>query len=168
MADPIQNGKYVELNYKVIDAKTGDVLSSVEFPLAYVHGENDTLSETVTAELEGKMPGDIIELSIDCDKIYGKRDETLVFTDHIDNVPEEYRKVGVTVTMENEKGEPKNFIVTRVDEKSVTVDANHPYCGREVTFILEVLSVREATEEEFDVGGAIGDKPSLDEILNNT
>ena len=162
---PIQKDKYVELNYKVIDSKTGDVLSTVDFPLGYVHGMNDTLSDAVTADLEGKMPGDIVELPIDCDKIYGARDESLVFTDSIDNVPEDYREVGLTITMENEKGEPKNFIVTRVDEKSVTIDGNHPYCGREVTFILEVLNVREPTDEEFDVGGAVGDNPSLDEIL---
>jgi FKBP-type peptidyl-prolyl cis-trans isomerase 2 len=46
--------------------------------------------------------GDVIELPINCDEIYGPRDESLVFTDHIDNVPEEYRKIGMTVTMENE------------------------------------------------------------------
>jgi FKBP-type peptidyl-prolyl cis-trans isomerase SlyD len=34
----------------------------------------------------------------------------LVFIDHIDNVPKEYRKIGMTVTMENEAGEPKDFI----------------------------------------------------------
>jgi FKBP-type peptidyl-prolyl cis-trans isomerase SlyD len=38
----------------------------------------------------------------------------------------------MTVTMENEAGEPKDFIVTRVDENSVTVDGNNPMCGREV------------------------------------
>jgi len=167
MADPIQKGKYIELNYKVIDAKTGDLLSGVEFPLGYVHGENDTLSEAVTDQLEGRMPGDIIEIPIDGSQIYGERDEALVFIDHIENVPEEYREVGITITMENDKGDPKNFVVTRVDEKSVTIDGNHPYCGREVTFILEVLNVREPTDEEFDVGGTVGDKPSLDEILNN-
>ncbi len=166
MADPIQNDKYVELHYKVIDSKTGDVLSTVEFPLGYVHGMNDTLSEAVTDQLEGKMPGDIVEIPIDGSQIYGERDESLVFIDHIENVPEDYRQVGLTVTMENEKGDPKNFIVTRVDEKSVTIDGNHPYSGREVTFILEVLNVREPTDEEFDVGGAVGDNPSLDEILN--
>jgi len=38
MADTIQNNKFVELNYKVVDKKTGDVLTTVEFPLGYVHG----------------------------------------------------------------------------------------------------------------------------------
>jgi FKBP-type peptidyl-prolyl cis-trans isomerase SlyD len=76
------------------------------------------LSSEVTAELVGQEQGDVIELPINCDEIYGPRDESLVFIDHLDNVPKEYRKIGMTVTMENEAGEPKDFIVTRVDENS--------------------------------------------------
>lgn len=165
MPDTIQNNKFVELNYRVVDKKTGDVLSTVEFPLGYVHGVNDVLSEQVIAELEGKMVGDTIDLPIDCDKLYGSRDETLVFVDHIENVPEEYREVGMTITMENEKGEPKNFIVTRVDDHTLTVDGNNPLCGREVIFTLEVLTVRDASDEEIELGGAVGADPDIHEIL---
>jgi FKBP-type peptidyl-prolyl cis-trans isomerase SlyD len=98
--------------------------------------------------------------------LYGERDESLVFTDRIDNVPEEYREIGMTITMENEQGEPKNFIVTRFDDKTLTVDGNNPLCGREVTFKLEVLSIREATEEEIELGGPVGADPDLNEILD--
>ena len=37
----IEARKYVELTYKVIDRKTGQVLTMVEFPLGYVHGVNE-------------------------------------------------------------------------------------------------------------------------------
>ena len=153
MSDIIEDNKFVELTYQIIDKKSGDVLTQVEFPLGYVHGVNKVMSTQVNAELEGKKAGDIIEVPVDCNQLYGPRDESLVFTDHIDNVPEEYREVGITITMENEKGETKNFIVTRVDEKSVTVDGNNPLCGREVIFKLEVLTVRDATPEEMEAGG---------------
>jgi len=165
MSETIEDGKFVELNYKVVDTKTGDVLTTVEFPIGYVHGVNDVLSESVVGELQGKMIGDTIELPVDIEKLYGERDEKLVFVDHIDNVPEEFREVGMTITMENDKGEPKNFIVTRVDEKTVTVDGNNPLCGRDVQFILEVLSIRDATDEEFDLGGATDANPDINEIL---
>ncbi|KAA0444642.1 MAG: peptidylprolyl isomerase [Candidatus Thioglobus sp.] len=154
----IEDGKFVELSYKVVDQKTGDVLSEVEFPLGYIQGISEILAPEVTAELLGQSQGDIIELPINCDQIYGPRDESLVFTDHLENVPEEYRKVGTSITMENEKGEPKDFIVTRVDEKSVTVDGNNPLCGRDVIFILEVLTVRVPTDEEAVAGGPIDAK----------
>jgi FKBP-type peptidyl-prolyl cis-trans isomerase SlyD len=135
--------------------------NEVEFPLGYIQGISEVLSSEVTAELVGQEQGDVIELPINCDEIYGPRDESLVFTDHIDNVPEEYRKIGMTVTMENEAGEPKDFIVTRVDENSVTVDGNNPMCGREVIFILQVVTVREPTDEEAAAGGPIEDTPVL-------
>ena len=165
MSDTIQNENFVELNYKVIDKKSGDVLVTVDYPLGYVHGVNDVMSEQVTKELDGKKVGDIIDVPIDTKQLYGDRDESLVFTDSIENVPEEYREIGMTITMENEKGEPRNFIVTRFDDKTLTVDGNNPLCGREVIFALEVLSIREATDEEIDLGGAVGADPDLNEIL---
>ena len=91
MSDTIADEKFVELNYKIIDNKTGDVLVTVDYPLAYVHGVNDVMSEEVTKELYGKKVGDTIEVPIDTTKLYGERDESLVFTDRIENVPEEYR-----------------------------------------------------------------------------
>ncbi len=168
MSDTIKNEQFVELNYKVIDQKTGDVLVTVDYPLGYVHGVNDVMSEQVTKQLDGKKVGDTIEVPVDTKLLYGERDESLVFTDHIDNVPEEYREIGMTITMENEKGEPRNFIVTRFDDKTLTVDGNNPLCGREVIFRLEVLAIREATDEEIDLGGAVGSNPDINEILSKT
>ncbi len=165
MSDTIQNEKFVELNYKVIDKKTGDVLVTVDYPLGYVHGVNDVMNEQVTKELDGKKVGDIIEVPVDTKQLYGDRDESLVFTDNIENVPEEYREIGMTITMENEKGEPRNFIVTRFDDNTLTVDGNNPLCGRDVIFTIEVLTIREATDEEIDLGGAVGADPDLNEIL---
>lgn len=166
MTNTIQNEKFVELNYKVIDQKTGDVLVTVNYPLGYVHGVNDVLSEQVTKHLDGKKVGDIIEVPVDTKLLYGERDESLVFTDRIENVPEEYRDIGMTITMENERGEPRNFIVTRFDDKTLTVDGNNPLCGREVVFRLEVLMIRDATDEEIDLGGAVGADPDINEIFS--
>jgi len=165
MSDTIQDEKFVELNYKVIDNKTGEVLITVEYPIGYVHGVNDVMSEDVTKQLYGKKVGDIIEVPVNTAKLYGERNEALVFTDSIENVPEEYREIGMTITMENEKGEPKSFIVTRFDDKTLTVDGNNPLCGRTVTFMLEVLTIRDATDEEVDLGGAVGGNPDINEIL---
>jgi len=161
MTETIQDNKFVELSYKIVDEKTGEVLTAVEFPLGYVHGQNPVLSEDVTAMLEGRKVGDLIEVPLNGSQIFGERDESLVFTDHIDNVPEEYREVGTTIVMENEKGDTKNFIVTRVDENSVTVDGNNPLCGRDLIFTVEVLTIRDATEEEIEAGGAIEPGPDV-------
>jgi FKBP-type peptidyl-prolyl cis-trans isomerase SlyD len=155
MNETIQDGKFVELTYKVTDKKSGHVLTRVDFPLGYVHGHNEILAPSVHKALEGKSAGDVIEVSIDGNQIFGPRDESLVFTDHIENVPEEYRQVGTSILMENEKGQTRSFLVTRVDDETLTVDGNNPLCGREVVFTLEILTVRDATGEETRAGGAI-------------
>ena len=165
MSDLIKDDKLVELKYRVTDAKSGQVLSAVEFPIAYVHGHNDILAPQVLEELEGKKAGDIIDVPIDCNHIFGPRDESLVFTDLVKNVPEEFREIGTTITMENDRGEAKNFIVTRIDDETLTVDGNNPMCGREVIFTLEILTVRDATDEEIEGGGKADDDVNLDEAL---
>ncbi len=161
MTETIQQNKYVELKYNVVDAKTGNVLTAVEFPLGYVHGVNDVLSSQVMAELEGKAVGDTISVELDCNKLFGPRDESLVITDYIDNVPEEYREIGTTIVMESEQGTTRTFLVTRIDEKTLTIDGNNPLCGRQVVFELEILTVRDATEGEIAVGGKVETRPEL-------
>lgn len=165
MAQVIADGKYVELTYKVVDRKTGSLLSLVEFPLGYVHGVNDVLSPAVMAELEGRSAGETIEVQIDCTALFGPRDESLVITDYLENVPEEYHEVGTEILMENERGETKSFIVTRMDGKTLTIDGNNPLSGRDAIFALEVLTVRDATEEEIAAGGKIDAGPNVGGVV---
>ncbi len=165
MSETIQDGKLVELTYQVRDGRSGHVLTCDEFPLGYVHGHNEILAPSVHQALEGKSPGDVIEVPIDGNRIFGPRDESLVFTDDIENVPEEYRKVGTSILMENDKGQARSFLVTRVDDETLTVDGNNPLCGREVVFRLEILTVRDATDAEMKAGGAVGAAPDIDPSL---
>lgn len=167
MEDPVAEGKLVELTYKVIDAKSGSVLTEVEYPIGYVHGVNEVLAPPVTAEIEGKLPGDVIEVPIDCNTLFGPRDESLVITDRIENVPQEYRKVGTSILMEGEQGNTKTFLVTRVDDNSVTIDGNNPLCGREVIFKLQILTVRDATDEEIELGGPVAATPDISDIVGS-
>ena len=164
-SETIQDGKLVELTYQVIDSKSGHVLTGVEFPLGYVHGHNEILAPSVHEALTGKCAGDVIEVPIDGNRIFGPRDESLVFTDAIENVPEAYRHVGTSILMENDSGRTRSFIVTRITDDTLTVDGNNPLCGRQVIFTLEILAVRDATPEEMKAGGAIGAGPNIDPSL---
>ena len=161
-SETIRDGKFVELTYKVSDRKSGHVLTQVEFPLGYVHGHNEILAPSVHRALEGRSAGDVIQVPIDGNRIFGPRDESLVFTDRLENVPEEYRQIGTSILMENDKGQTRSFLVTRIDDETLTVDGNNPLCGREVVFTLEILSVRDATGEETAAGGAIVARPEVD------
>jgi FKBP-type peptidyl-prolyl cis-trans isomerase 2 len=88
------------------------------------------------------------------------------------DVPEEYREVGTAILMENDRGETRSFLVTRKDRKTITIDGNNPLCGREVIFKLEILLVRDASEEEIAAGGKVEEgpdiesRPGIHEVLN--
>jgi FKBP-type peptidyl-prolyl cis-trans isomerase SlyD len=162
VSESIRAGKFVELTYQVTDRRTGHVLTRVEFPLGYVHGHNEILAPSVHAELEGRRAGDVIDVAIDGDRIFGPRDESLVFTDDIENVPEEYRQVGTSILMENDRGQTRSFLVTHLDDETLTVDGNNPLCGRDVLFTLQILAVRDATEDETRAGGAVDAGAAID------
>lgn len=165
MSEVIRDGKFVELTYKVTDRKSGHVLTRVEFPLGYVHGHNEILAPAVHGELEGRSAGDVIEVPIDGNQIFGPRDESLVFSDSLENVPEEYRQVGTSILMENDKGQTRSFLVTQMDDETLTVDGNNPLCGREVVFVLEILTVRDATAAETRAGRAVDAGADIDPSL---
>jgi FKBP-type peptidyl-prolyl cis-trans isomerase SlyD len=52
-----------------------------------------------------------------------------------------------------------------MDDEKLTVDGNNPLCGREVVFTLEILTVRDATDEETRVGEAIVANADVDPSL---
>lgn len=153
--ETITNGKYVELTYNVIDHNSRAVLTRVEHPLGYVHGTIEILAPPVMAQLEGRSAGEVFEVPLDCNQVYGPRDEELVITARIQDVPEEYRTVGTSILMENAQGQTKSFLVTEVDARSVTIDGNNPLAGREVIFEIDIKLVRDATEEEIEYGGKV-------------
>jgi FKBP-type peptidyl-prolyl cis-trans isomerase SlyD len=54
--------------------------------------------------------------------------------------------------------------VTHVDRRSVIIDGNNPLCEREVIFRLEILLVRDASDEEIEYGGKIEQGPDLKDV----
>lgn len=158
-AETIADGKYVELTYVVRDSKTGDVLTEVIRPLNYVHGVNEILAPVIMRELEGKTQGQRVDLLVDCNELYGPRDESLVITEKVALVPREYRQVGTQILMENNLGQMKSFLVTKIEGETITFDGNNPLCGREVIYQVKIQLVRDATAEEQEYGGKVEANP---------
>ena len=155
MSNTIRTNKFVELTYRIIDQTNGEVIEQVEEPLGYVQGDNTLLFNQVTKELEGKSVGDEVEILLKAEDAFGPKLEELIFTDEINNVPVEYRFIGAAVTMQNDKGGTKDFIVSNIEDGKLTIDGNHPLAGKDIIFYVEVLSVRDATADEIIEGGSI-------------
>ena len=155
MSEIISINKFVELTYRIIDQSNGEVIEQVEEPLGYVQGDNSLLFNQVTKQLEGKCVGDEVEILLKAEDAFGKKADELIFTDDIDNVPMEYRHIGANVTMQNDKGGTKDFVVSSIENGKLTIDGNHPLAGRDIIFFVEVLSIRDATADEIIEGGSI-------------
>lgn len=148
MADQIiGKNKAVFITYSIVNER-GEVFEQSDVPIGYVHGADSGLFEKVEEALQGRAVGDRIEVVLTPEEGFGEHRAELVYTDDIENVPEEYRRVGAEVEFENERGENMQFHVTRIQDGKLTIDANHALAGQTVTFVVTVAVVRDATPEE--------------------
>jgi len=148
----ISRNKVVQFTYTICD-DNDNVVEQVDLPVQYVHGASSMgLIERVERALDGARVGDKVEASVPPAEGFGEHDPSLTFEDDIDNVPPQFRKVGTKVEMANDQGETKEFIITKIEDKKVTIDGNHPLAGKTAKFTVTVISVRDATADEIKNG----------------
>jgi FKBP-type peptidyl-prolyl cis-trans isomerase SlyD len=144
----VEKNKVVSIHYKLTD-NDGNTLDSSEGrdPLNYIHG-NGNLISGMEEGLEGKQPGDKLDIKVSPDKGYGTRKDDLV-----QDVPRSaFGDQEVKPGMQFNTQDGHTVTVTRVGLENVTVDGNHPLAGMDLNFDVEVVSVREATPDELDHG----------------
>ncbi len=150
-ASRVTSHKVVYLTYSILDAD-GAVLEQSDVPVGYVHGAGGDLFEKLERALEGKSVGDQVEVTLSPEEGFGPHRPELTFTDDLANVPEEFRYLGAEVEFKNEQGEAMMFRVTRIADGKLTIDANHPFAGKTVTFVVSVAALRDATLDEMARG----------------
>jgi FKBP-type peptidyl-prolyl cis-trans isomerase SlyD len=148
----ISRNKAVQFTYTISD-DNGNVVEQVDLPVNYVHGASRMgLIEEVERALEGCVAGDRIEVDVPPAQGFGEVDPDLTFTDELENVPPQFRKLGAQIEMANDAGETKSFIVTKIEGGKLTVDGNHPLAGKIAKFSVKVIEVRDATAAEIRDG----------------
>lgn len=149
----VEKNKVILLSYSLYDGK-GELYEYSDLPIAYLHGSGADLFDKIESSLEGKTIGDEVEVILPPKEGFGEHDPTLTFTDDLENVPEELRKIGTEVEAANAEGEIMKFVVTNIDVENgkLTVDANHPLAGQTVKFKVTIKDIRDATPEEIKNG----------------
>ena len=147
----VSKNKAVYITYSILDQQ-GQVVEQSDVPIGYVQGADSGLFEPVEAALEGAKSGDKLEVYLPPEHGFGAYDPNLTFTDDIENVPPEFRHVGAEVEFKSEQGEPKMFRVSKIENGKLTIDANHPFAGKTVKFVVTVMAVRDATRDEIAIG----------------
>lgn len=143
----ISDNTVVRIHY-TLKNRSGEVLDSSagREPLTYLHGSGNIIPG-LEAALAGHKAGDNVQASIEPEDAYGKRYEELVQAVPRNAFPVQDIEPGMRFSADSEQG---NQIVTvvRVDDDMVTIDGNHPLAGETLYFDVDVVDLREATEEE--------------------
>jgi len=148
----IAKHKVASIHYTLTD-NDGKVLdsSSGREPLIYIQGIGN-LIPGMEEGLEGKKQGDKVNLKVSPEKGYGVKSDEL-----IQKVPRSaFGDQKIENGMQFQTNQGGVVTVTHIGLSEITVDANHPLAGVELNFAVEVLSIREATEDELAHGHVHG------------
>ena len=153
----IKENSVVSFHY-TLTGKDGQVIDSSEGnqPLTYLHGVGQIVPGLENALL-GKLAGDKMDVEVSAEEGYGEHHEFMV-----QQVPREaFQGVDdIEPGMQFQAQTPQGAMtvtVTAADETTVTVDGNHPLAGQPLFFAVEIVSVRDASEEEITHGHVHGD-----------
>lgn len=137
----IEKGSRVRVHYtgKLADGSVFDSSRQGE-PLEFTQGEASIIPG-FEAAVEGHVAGDNITVTIPPDQGYGDSDPDLVFAVARSNVPSHIPlEVGTPLQLANEEGQ-MDVTIVEVGPEEVTLDANHPLAGKELSFEIEILEV---------------------------
>lgn len=109
-------------------------------PLEFTLGEGRVIAGFDDA-VSGMAQGEERQVIIPAEQAYGSRRDELVFAVPKEQFPDEMEPaVGLEVQL-TQGGQRAVARIAEVTEESVTLDANHPLAGRDLTFDLELVEV---------------------------
>lgn len=157
--EKIEPGKYVELGYDLyqIDADGEKLVhqTDAEDPERFVFGVTRGVIVPLEKAIEGLEPGATFDVTVKSAEAFGAHDPEQVAT-----LPREIFEVdgkfdadvvkpGAILPMMTADGYRINGVVESVGDKEVKMDFNHPLAGKDVRFKGNIITVRDATAEEF-------------------
>lgn len=121
-------------------------------PFDYLHGASNIVPGLEEA-VAGKSVGDSLEVTVEPEKAYGKREEEAVQVVPRAQFPGDFTpQVGLQFFAQTPDGQQIPGVITALDDEKVTVDFNHPLAGATLHFAIEVMAIRPATSEEIEHG----------------
>lgn len=127
-----------------------------ENPLTFLYGVGMMLPK-FEENIATFNAGDKGSFTLTANDAYGEKDERAMA-----QLPAEMFKetgfppVGETIPLQDNEGNQFRAVVVEVSPEVVVADLNHPMAGKTLSFDIEILAVRPATEEELAHGHAHG------------
>ncbi len=153
----IENNSVVSIEYDLTEKGGTEILDSNKghAPLEFITGKNQIIPG-LEEELVKLSKGDEQNIDVAAADAYGE-----VNPEAVDTLPKEQfagleLAEGMQLYGQGENGETVMVTVKTFDDHSVTIDYNHPLAGKDLTFNVKVLDVREATPDEVLSGQVAG------------
>lgn len=135
-------GDKIKVHYtgKLTNGKVFD--SSIDRnPIVFTIGQEQMIPDFEQAFI-GMSPGESKRITISSDRAFGSYRENLVTKINPENIsPGLEPKVGQRMDASQRNGQKVVVTITAVTESGVTVDANHPLAGEDLTFDLELIEI---------------------------
>ncbi len=156
----VSGNMVASVHYKGTLPENGEVFDSSEGrdPLTFLVGHKQMIPG-FEEEIMGAKVGETREFTLSSDRAYGDRDNDAVM-----EIPREQfaqleqeatLETGMQLVAQMPHG-PSPFTITSLTEETVTADFNHALAGQSLTFSVEIVELREATEEELAHGHVHG------------
>lgn len=152
----IEKNRVVEFDYRLCDDDGNFVEDTADSePMVYLHGHNNIISG-LERQMEGHKIGDSFTARVTPEQGYGYRDEGRIQRIPIKHLMTKGKlKPGQVAAVNTPEG-PRQIVVLKVGRFVVDADLNHPFAGLTLNFEVNVVNVRESTEEEVAHGHAHG------------
>ena len=157
MTESIAENKVALIHYTLRDP-AGEVLDSSKEgpPLAYLHGASN-LVPGLEKEMTGREVGSSFEVKVSAAEGYGERQGPGPQAVHRSEFPKDFEPTeGRPLRAQDGEGNMITLWITKVEGAQVWVDVNHPLAGQTLNFDVEVMSMRDATDDEKEHGHAHG------------
>ncbi len=137
-----KTGDTVRIHYSGrLDDGTQFDSSAGRDPPQFTIGEG-TIIPTLEEAIVGMAVGDTDTVNIAAEDAYGPRREEAVQTIERSMIPEEVElSVGGQVQATAPNGQQLVLTVVEMTDASVTLDANHPLAGQDLTFDIELVEI---------------------------
>ena len=124
-------------------------------PLAILFGRGNIIPGLEKA-MDGHEAGDSFKAAVTAAEAYGERRDGLTQRMPKKHFGEQKLAPGMQVVLNTNFG-PRAVTIQKVGMSVVDVDLNHPMAGKDLEFDIEIVEVREASEEEIAHGHVHGE-----------
>ena len=140
---PAESGNTVKVHYTgTLDDGTVFDSSREHAPLEITIG-NGQLIQGFDNAVVGMKVGDEKTVTILSQEAYGEHRNELLVQFDIAQFPEDVvPEVGLQLNLKNPEGQVVHAVITSVGADSVTLDANHPLAGKDLSFEIEMMEIQ--------------------------